>query len=87
MQVRTGKAPSQKGAARCLCCQLLWMNRKKYTSGKMQKHYLQQSPKRMKRTRSKLNEDTHLDETILLRPLKAISFYTEIQNQSQSEKL
>lgn len=28
VQVKTDKAPSQKKAARCLCWQLLWMNRK-----------------------------------------------------------
>lgn len=37
VQVRTEKAPSQKGAARCSCCQLLWMNRKKYASGEKSK--------------------------------------------------
>lgn len=34
VQKITEKAPSWKRAAQCLCCQLLWISRQKYPSGK-----------------------------------------------------
>lgn len=42
--------------------------------GRKYKHYLQCIPEKMKRTGSKLNQGTCLDETILLRALKISSF-------------